>query len=59
MNSSDFDFDLFIKSFEKAGAKIIKTEDYGKIIVKGEEKRGNSVLEKFFNTENDKAEIII
>lgn len=47
MDDSDFNLDLFIRSFEKAGVKIEK-KDSGGIEVNGSVSDAKGVLESFF-----------
>ena len=57
MNSSDFDLDLFIRSFEEAGATVMKTSEQGRMVVNGEEKTGYALLKNFFDGNYQNKEI--
>lgn len=57
MSTSDFDLELFIRSFEEAGAIVSKSSGQGKLIVGGVEKTGYSALKSFFDNNRQKTEI--
>ena len=57
MSSSNFDLDLFVRSFEEAGAIILKTSEEGKMVVNGVETTGYSVLNSFFDGDHHRSEM--
>ena len=57
MSSSNFDLNLFLRSFTEAGATVFQTSEKGKIIVNGIERTGYSVLNSFFDGNYEKPEM--
>lgn len=57
MSSSNFDLNLFLRSFTEAGATVLQTSEKGKLIVNGIEKTGYSVLNSFFDGNYEKPEM--
>lgn len=57
MSTSDFDLELFVRSFEEAGATVSKASGQGKLIVGGLEKTAYSVLSSFFDYNSQQKEL--
>ena len=59
MKSSNFDLELFIRSFEKAGAVVQQTSGQGRLEICGEEKEISAVLNSVFDNENNKDDLTV